>query len=113
MGLRSRQKGKVGEREARDAARKHLGATEVVRAAQVNGAFSADLIGLHPNLHVEVKRIKRIPATDFMLQAEQDAKPKQVPIVLFREDGGGVDDWILMVRLKNAKALSEVLKQIG
>ncbi len=112
MGLRSRQKGKAGEREARDAARKFLGASGAQRAAQVNGAFSADLIGVHDRLHVEVKRIRRIPATDFMVQAAGDAKTGQIPIVLFREDGGGVNDWILMVRLKDVQEFGDVVQSM-
>lgn len=110
MGKRSRDKGKRGEREAAEAVRLHLGFTETRRAAQANGSYSADLIS-DKRLHFEVKRLARVPATDFMHQAVEDADPKQIPLVLFREDHE--PDWILMVRLQDAKALSEVLSKVS
>lgn len=112
MGMRSRRKGKEGEREASKAARVYLNARGAARAAQANGAYSADLIGVHERLHVEVKRIARIPATDFMDQAAGDAREGTIPIVMFREDGGGIDDWILMVRLKDAHEFGKIIESL-
>lgn len=114
MGARSRNKGKRGERESCQAVLRHLcpPGSEVVRAAQVSGRFSADIVGVHPRIHVEVKRLARIPATDFMVQAVEDAKKDQIPVVLFREDGGGVDDWMLMVRLKDAREFAEIVRSL-
>ena len=61
--VNSRQKGKRGELEARDAVREHWSSPQCIRAAQANGAFSADLLHALPDTHVEVKRRKRIRFT--------------------------------------------------
>lgn len=94
MGKASREKGKRGEREARDLVREQWGCARCVRSAQVSGTFAADLLGGPEGLHLEVKRYRRIVAVDFLKQAQDDAKEDEIPVVIMREDGG---DWTLML----------------
>lgn len=99
--MNSRRKGKRGEREARDVVRRYLGFPQVFRSAQAAGSLSADLGGTGA-LHVEVKRPARLGAEKYLLQAERDAEPGKVPVVLTRQDRG---EWILMVRVRNVDRL--------
>jgi len=102
--MNSRQKGKRGELEARNAVREHLPYPECIRAAQVSGAFSADLLNTG-RLHVEVKRRKAIAALHFLRQAIGDAKPDEIPFVVMREDKD--TDWVVMFRLSDVGAFVE------
>lgn len=100
--MSSRNKGKVGEREASKALAKHLGIT-TRRTAQVDGGLSADLIGWD-GVHVEVKRRARIAPLKFLRQAERDTTGG-VPLVVMREDGD--TEWVCMLRLSDLRALCE------
>jgi len=99
--VNSRDKGARGERDARDAVREYWHAHKCIRAGQANGSYSADLLDALPNAHVEVKRIKRIPATDFVKQAQRDRQPTEFPVVLMREDEG---EWLVVFPLKDSDA---------
>jgi len=94
MGKASRDKGKRGEREARDQVVKHWNSPGCVRSAQVSGLFSSDLMYGPPGLHLEVKRYAKIGCMRFMEQARQDSRDEDVPTVLMREDNG---EWCVMV----------------
>lgn len=85
--------------------REHLGLPDARRTQQVDGGLSAD-IHTEKRVHVEVKRRAQIGAEKFMAQAEHDADPGKVPVVVMRQDGG---EWLLMVRLENYKELALVL----
>ena len=108
MGKKSRTKGKVGEREARDEVRRLWKAPRCIRAAQANGAFSADLLHALPETHVEVKRYKRIVALDFLEQALEDAEPGELPVVIMREDRGS---WVCMMRLEDSPRFCALLTE--
>lgn len=107
--MNSRQKGARGERQARDAVKLHWGASDCIRAAQANGAYSGDLLGAPEGLHVEVKFYQRIAALKFLRQAESDAQEGEVPVVLMRENGD--KEWTVMVRLKDSGALAACLNK--
>lgn len=110
MGKASRDKGKRGEREAAAQIAHHWGATGARRSVQFcGGAGDADLIGA-PGLHLEVKRYARIAALDFLEQAEMDAKPGTVPIVLMREDAS--TEWVCMLRVHDAPEFARRLTQL-
>ena len=94
VGKASRDKGKRGEREARDLVREQWQSPNCQRSAQVSGTFCADLLGGPEGLHLEVKRYKRIVALDFLEQAKEDSDEDATPLVVMREDGG---EWALMV----------------
>ncbi len=92
MGKKSRDKGKIGEREVAQLFRN--AGYPARRTAQVDGGLSADvLVPSLPWLHVESKRYKGIAACRFMDQAIEDAKDK-TPVVFMREDKG---PWIVMM----------------
>jgi len=101
------ERGKRGERDARDAVREYLGIRGAYRAAQSSGSLSADLGGTG-NIHIEVKLRKAIAVYDFIEQAIRDCKDK-VPAVLMRRDRG---DWLLMLRLQDIKRFMEELHAI-
>lgn len=100
--MNSRAKGKRGELEAAKALSEAL-RVGVERTVQYNGAAGdADLsIEALPNLHVEVKRrrcnITPHQAEEFLKQAERDARPGKVPIVIHRADGDS--GWCITLRL--------------
>jgi len=84
----SKQKGSRGERQCRDIWKKH-GYEEAHRSQQYSGRgeSSADLEGIDPRLHIEVKSgysFKTIYT--FLEQAVQDAKEGQTPIVNCKMD---------------------------
>jgi len=62
-------------------------------------AGDADLTGVD-GLHCEVKRYARIAALDFLEQAQLDATPGAVPVVLMREDCA--TEWTVMLRVSQA-----------
>jgi hypothetical protein len=109
--VNSRNKGKVGEREARDAIREHLGLADAKRSAQVSGKEASDVLTEAP-IHWEVKRRKKIAALSFLEQAERDAEASttaedKVPAVVMREDGS--TEWVLMLRLADFRRLSNAV----
>lgn len=81
----SRRKGKVGELEASH----YLGALfglPVRRGQQYAGRpDSPDVVGLD-GLHIEVKRTERLSLYKAIKQAEQDAGPDEVPMILHRRN---------------------------
>lgn len=105
----NRQRGKRGEREARDAVRTHWHSTSCIRAGQANGAYSADLLYCDPNesLHVEVKLRRKLAVSQFLSQAIRDCK-EAVPVVLMREDSG---EWLVMFRCSDTARFVNALRQ--
>lgn len=102
--MNSRAKGKRGELEARNALRETLGCVDAKRGQQRSGLEQADVVDAIPGTHIEVKRRKAIASLAFNAQAEHDAKPGEIPLVLSREDRNG---WYLTVRLSDFRALAE------
>ena len=107
--MNSREKGKRGERDARDAVREHWWAPGCIRAAQAAGAYASDLLDAGNGLHVEVKRRKKIAATHFMRQAERDSKESEMPVVLMSEDGH--PEWLVVFRISDTSKFIEVLSK--
>jgi hypothetical protein len=105
--VNSREKGKVAERQARDAVRTLWNSPDCYRSAQACGSFSADLLGGPPGLHLEVKHYAGIAALRFLRQAETDAAKGETPVVLMRENGE--TEWTVMVRMKDAEAFARKL----
>ena len=84
----SKQKGSRGERQCRDVWKKH-GYEEAHRSQQYSGMgeSSADIEGIDPTLHIEVKSgysFKTIYS--FLEQAVSDAKEGQTPVVNCKMD---------------------------
>ena len=102
----SRAKGSRGEREAAAA---WTAATGLIgeRTAQRTGKTGLpDITVGISSLHCEVKRRARLGCSEFMRQAERDAR-QRIPFVLMREDGDS--GWLAMVRLENLVQLAEAL----
>lgn len=105
--MNSRDKGKRGEREARDQVRTYWSAPNCIRAAQSNGKHSADLLDAGDSLHVEVKRIASIAALKYFQQAERDRKRGEIPVVLMRQNGTiagqerSMTGWVVMFAIED------------
>jgi len=92
--MNSNKKRKVGEREARDFLNTLLG-TNGRRSQQYCGsADSADLVGILPNVHWEVKRDERLNVEKAMAQAVRDCGDN-LPVVFHRKNRS---NWLLTVR---------------
>ncbi len=95
----SKQKGNRGERDCRDVWKKH-GYDDAHRSQQFSGKgeSSADIEGIDPRLHIEVKfgynGYSRLYG--FLDQAIADAKEGKIPIVNCKMDKKG---WLCVLRL--------------
>ena len=105
MGMRSKTKGKVGEREAAAALNEVLG-TGCRRGAQhCGGPESPDVIGL-PGVHVEVKRVEALNIRKAVEQSAADAGPGESAIVLHRQNR---TPWLVTVRLSDLPGLARAV----
>jgi hypothetical protein len=102
MGLRSRNKGKRGEREAAAEIRRLFG-TEARRGRQYHGRDDApDIVTGIPGVHFEVKRAETLSLYDALSQAIEDA-PDQIPVLLHRQNR---QPWVAIVRLEDLPHLA-------
>jgi hypothetical protein len=102
MGLRSRNKGKVGEREAAAEIQRLFG-VEARRGCQYSGSDeSPDIVTAIPELHFEAKRCEAFRLYPAMEQAAADAGDK-VPVVLHRANNR---PWVAIVRLDDLPRLA-------
>ena len=97
-GKKSRNKGKVGERELAKKLR-DLG-WDARRGQQYSGATGeADVIGL-PGVHIECKRVEAFRLWDALAQSKSDARDGELPVVMHRKNNcewvvvQPLDDWI-------------------
>lgn len=101
--MNSRQKGAKGEREAAE----HLGKVfgwECIRGQQRSGTECADVLG--PDwLHLEVKRTETLRLHDALEQAKRDAKPGQIPVVMYRRNRS---DWVWIVAVEDVPRFVEL-----
>lgn len=102
MGLRSRNKGKRGEREAAAEIRR-LFHTEARRGRQFCGSDdSPDVVTDILGVHFEVKRRETLRLYDALAQTAQDAGEK-IPVVLYRQNR---KPWLAIVRLDDLPLLA-------
>lgn len=99
--VNSRAKGKRGELQARDMARKYWFAKDCIRAAQACGAWAADLLYALPGFNVEVKSYAKVAALNWYRQAQSDAQEGEVPIVLLTENGDS--HWYLLLDIQHTQ----------
>lgn len=106
MGRKSRDKGKVGEREAA-AEWNRLFGTEVRRAVQYNGRSdtSDDLVG-QVGVAIEVKRCESLSVYPAIERCAEDARDDAVPVVLHRRNG---KPWLAIVQLDDLPQLANTL----
>lgn len=102
MGLKSRNKGKRGEREAAAEVRR-LFRTDARRGRQYSGSDeSPDIIAEIEDVHFEVKRAENLRLYDALDQAISDAGDK-IPVVLHRQNR---KPWVAVVRLDDLPRLA-------
>lgn len=102
MAKKSRDKGKVGEREV--AAILRQWGFDGKRGVQYQGGKdSADVVGL-PGFHIEVKRTEKFDLEGAMAQAREDSGGVNTPVVFHRKNNRewvavlGLDDFLKLVR---------------
>ena len=100
-GLRSRNKGKRGERAAAKALGEVLG-IDMRRGQQFSGLGGDDITGW-AGVHVEVKRVERFNLYDAIHQSAEDAG-EDVPIVIHRKNG---EPWVVCLYLDDLVELSD------
>lgn len=102
MGLRSRNKGKRGEREAA-AELQRLFNVDARRGCQFQGSDeSPDVVVDIPRLHFEVKRCESFRLYDALDQSIKDAGDN-IPVVLHRQNRR---PWVAIVRLDDLPQLA-------
>ncbi len=102
MGLRSRNKGKRGEREAAAEIRRLFG-TDAARGRQHHGRDDApDIVTEIARVHFEVKRVESFRLYESLEQAARDAADN-VPVVLHRSNR---KPWVAIVKLDDLPRLS-------
>lgn len=92
----SREKGKRGERQARDYWREHIGVQSARRGQQYKGGGdSGDLAGI-PIFHPEVKVGKQVPKWIYksLNQCENDCHGDGLPIVQCKRDR---EEWVFIL----------------
>ena len=105
MGLFSRNKGKIGERELAHELSRVFGVT-ARRGVQFQGTpGSPDVVVDIPDLHIECKRAERFRLYDALEQAVADAANK-LPIVLHRQNK---KPWVAVIRLDDLPRLTAIL----
>ena len=68
------------------------------RGQQYCGANGdADVVGL-PGVHIECKRVERLNLEDAVAQAQRDARPGEMPVVMHRRNRG---QWLVTMPLEN------------
>lgn len=96
MGMHSKRKGKVGEREAAELLRRF--GFEARRGVQFQGGLdSPDVVHSIPNVHIEVKRCEALQIYAAVEQARADANGK-MPVVLHRRNG---QEWLAIMPAEN------------
>lgn len=81
-----RRKGAVAERELAHVLRGY--GYDTRRGQQYCGANGdADVVGL-PGVHIECKRVERLNLEDAVAQAQRDARPGEMPVVMHRRNRG-------------------------
>lgn len=94
-GLKSREKGKRGERAARDWWRVNLGIQDVARGQQFKGGGNSPDITGTLRFHTEVKVGKQTPSVyDAVCQCENECPANKFPLVQLRKDRG---QWLFIL----------------
>ena len=104
MGILSKTKGKVGEREVAELLRKH--GFEARRGQQfAGGGDSPDVVHSIPNIHIEVKRSETLALYAALEQADKDRRPGEDGVVFHRRNG---EDWVVIMY---AEVFLELIKE--
>ena len=104
---RPRGKGNAGEREVVDMFRAR-GWTGAYRNFGSGSQGGGDIIGGPIGVHVEVKRQERCSIWEWIAQAEAEARPTDIPLVLFRRNRCGwyavlpADELLALLQLRES-----------
>ena len=103
--MNSRNKGKVGEREAAKAWEEATGFPSM-RGVQYSGSpDSPDILTDCADVHLEVKRCEKGNPYVWMVQSIRDSGDK-CPVVLHRKNH---QDWLVIVRLKDVTRFAKAV----
>ena len=106
-GLRSRNKGKSGERELAIKLSALLG-VQCRRGQQFSGLEGRDVVGVD-GLHIECKRTEKLNLYNAINQAVRDARNDDLPVVCHRRSRA---DWLCVLRLADITRFARVIQQI-
>lgn len=98
-----RSKGSRGELAVREILRDH-GYTSTRRNFQSGGQGGGDLIEAIPGVHVEVKHQETTKIWEWIAQANADARPTDIPAVIFRRNRSG---WMCVIPFEDFLGLLE------
>ena len=104
MGKKSRDKGKVGEREARDVILSW--GLPAHRGRQFKGTPDSPDVVTVPGLHCEVKRRNAGSVTAWMEEAEEEVRPGDIPFILHRRDR---KPWLVTVLAADIPRFAEII----
>ena len=99
-----RSKGNRAEREVIDML-KARGWTGAYRNFQSGGQGGGDVIGGPVGVHIEVKHRERASIWEWIAQAEAEARPTDIPLVLFRRNRCG---WYAVLEADELLALLQL-----
>ena len=105
MGIFSRNKGKVGERELAHELTRVLGVSARRGVQFQGGPDSPDVIADIPDVHIECKRTERFRLYEALEQAVEDAGAN-LPVVLHRQNR---KPWVAIIRLDDLPTLIQKL----
>ena len=110
MGKKSRDKGKVGEREARDVILSW--GLPAHRGRQFKGTPDSPDVVTVPGLHCEVKRRNAGSVTAWMEEAAEDVGGRgfgmPIPFVIHRRDG---KPWLVTVHAVDVPKFAEIISE--
>jgi hypothetical protein len=102
-----RSKGNRFEREIVDLLRAH-GWTSARRNWQSGGQGGGDIIGGPGNVSIECKHAEVVRIWDWLAQCEADARPTDIPLLVFRRNRSAVyaclplDELLALLRLRES-----------
>jgi hypothetical protein len=107
MGLKSKTKGKTGEREAAAEIARLFGVSARRGVQYQGGQGSPDIVTDLAGVHFEVKRCEALSIYGAMRQAIEDSRgSEKIPLVLHRRNNAA---WLAIVRLDDLPSLAEQL----
>ena len=111
LGRKSKNKGKVGEREVAALLREFGFIAR--RGQQYSGDGAPDVIhnlsvADDCDIHIEVKRTETLPLWAALDQAEEDALPGDIPVVFHRKNG---KPWVVVLLATDFLAIMQELKK--
>jgi Holliday junction resolvase len=105
--MKSKRKGRVGERECAELLRAH--GFQARRGVQYQGGPDApDVVHDIEGVHIEVKRTERFALYPALEQAKQDARAGDIAVVMHRQNGR---PWVACLPAEDFLAIMRALKR--